>query len=99
MKKIIIALMILTLFMTCFTGCSSWSREMKSFESDLGGGLYRKVTVYDYNGQEIQSWTGKFDVSESENEVFFDVDGKRVIIHGGIIINEEIDPFAEKTDE
>ena len=46
--------------------------------------------MYDYSGNEIRSWTGKFDVSESENEVYFDnEDGKRVIIHGGIVINEE----------
>lgn len=77
--------------LTCMlSGCSSCSRGWKSFQSDVGGGLNRTVTVYDYNGEEIQSWTGKFDVSESENEVYFDdSDGKRVIIHGGIVINEE----------
>lgn len=55
----------------------------------MGGGLERTVTLYDYTGKEIERWTGKFDVSESENEVYFDVDGKRVIIHGGIVVNEE----------
>ena len=40
-------------------------------------------------GQVIRQYAGKFDVSESENEVYFDIDGKRVIIHGGIVINEE----------
>ncbi len=29
-------------------GCESCSREIKSFESDFGGGLHRKVTLYDY---------------------------------------------------
>lgn len=71
------------------SGCASTQREMKSTLSDLTGGLDRTLTVYDYNGQEIKSWTGKFDVSESENEVYFDLDGKHVIIHGGIVINEE----------
>lgn len=48
------------------------------------------VTLYDYNGEEIRHWSGKFDVSESENEVYFDdQNGKRIIIHGGIIVNEE----------
>ena len=48
------------------------------------------VTVYDYNGKEICHWTGKFDVSESENETYFDDEnGKRIVIHGGIVINEE----------
>ena len=56
----------------------------------MGGGLKRKVTVYDYEGKEIKSWSGKFDVSSSETEVYFDdSDNKRIIIHGGIVINEE----------
>lgn len=72
-------------------GCSAkWDREMKSTVSNWTGGLNRTVTVYDYNGQEIKSWTGKFDVTEDDNEVYFDDDnGKRVIIQGGIVINEE----------
>ena len=63
---------------------------MKSIGSNWTGGLNRTVTVYDYNGQEIKSWTGKFDVTEDDNEVYFDDEnGKRVIIQGGIVINEE----------
>ena len=74
---------------TLVAGSSSVKRNIKSVTSDLGGGLERTVTLYDYTGKEIERWTGKFDVSESENEVYFDVDGKRVIIHGGIVVNEE----------
>ena len=71
-------------------GCSSCSRMGKSIGSDMKGGLNRTVTLYDYNGEEIRHWSGKFDVSESENEVYFDdQNGKRIIIHGGIIVNEE----------
>jgi outer membrane murein-binding lipoprotein Lpp len=70
-------------------GCSSCSRMSKSISSDMGGGLNRTVTLYSYNGDEMKSWTGKFDVSESDNEVYFDLNGKRIIIHGGIVINEE----------
>lgn len=72
------------------TGCESCSRQMKSFNSDFGGGLHRKVTVYDYSGNEIKSWEGTFDVSEDDQECWFDLDGKRVIIQGGIIIDEEL---------
>lgn len=74
-----------------FSGCSAeWDREMKSTVSNLTGGLNRTVTVYDYNGQEIKSWSGKFDVTEDDNEVYFDDENdKRVIIQGGIVINEE----------
>ena len=72
-----------------FVGSQSWQRSMKSISSDLGGGLERTLTVYDYNGQPIKTYSGKFDVSESENEVYFDLNGKRIIIHGGIVVNEE----------
>lgn len=72
------------------SGCSEeFQREMKTHQSNFCGGLNRTVTLYDYNGGEIKSWSGKFDVSESENEVYFDLNDKRVIIHGGIIVNEE----------
>ena len=71
-------------------GCESCSREWKSIESDLGGGLHRKVTLYDYEGEKLREWEGTFDVSENDQECWFDLDGKRVIIQGGIIVNEEL---------
>lgn len=88
-KKLIIAAAVTAcVSITCCT--ASFDREVKSFSSNWNGGLNRTVTVYDYNGGKIKSWSGKFDVSESENEVYFDdSDGKRVIIHGGIVVNEE----------
>ena len=50
----------------------------------------RTVTVYDYNGQEIKSWSGTFDVYQNKPSVYFDTEeGKRVIINGGIIICED----------
>lgn len=80
----------LVLFTSTLTGCAGCSRSMKSLKSDISGGLNRTVTVYDYNGKELKSWSGKFDISNSENEVFFDdANGKRVVIHGGIVISEE----------
>lgn len=61
----------------------------KTIGSDIDGGLYRTVTVYSNTGEKIKEWNGKFDVSENDNEVYFDLNDKRVIIHGGIVINEE----------
>ena len=52
----------------------------------------RTVTVYDYNGQEIESWSGRFDIYQKNptNSVYFDTEeGKRVYINGGIIICED----------
>lgn len=69
---------------------SEFQRNFKSTVSNYTGGLNRTVTVYDYDGKPIQSWSGKFDVSENENEMFFDDEnGKRVIIQNGIVIVEE----------
>ena len=40
-------------------GCTESSqREIKSTVSEWTGGLNRTVTVYDYNGKPIKSWTG-----------------------------------------
>lgn len=64
-------------------------RALKTQESSFNGGLNRKVTVYSYDGDVLGEWTGKFDVTENDQETFFDIDGRRVIIQGGIIINEE----------
>jgi len=71
-------------------GCASCSRSLKSLESDMSGGMDRKVTLYDYSGKEIQSWEGWIDLDNSEEETFFDLNGKRVVIHGGIVVAEEV---------
>lgn len=70
-------------------GCSSCSRGQKTWESDWGGGLDRTVTLYSNNGEEIRSWDGKIDLSNSEEEIMFDLNNKRTIIHGGIVVVQE----------
>ena len=93
MKKIFLALTLVAIASLTMISCSeSQQRELKSIRSDWTGGLNRTITVYDYNGQKIKSWSGQFDVKETDrNSVYFDTaDGKRVIISGGIIINEEM---------
>lgn len=76
-------------FLFYYNGTEAGKRALKTEKSNLGGGINRTVTLYDYNGNQIDSWTGTFDVSNSEYETYFDIDGKRVVIHGGIVINEE----------
>lgn len=76
-------------FMFYYHRTESGQRAFKTQQSNFGGGLNRTVTVYSYSGDEIRSWTGKFDVTENDQETYFDIDGRRVIIQGGIIINEE----------
>ena len=72
-----------------YKGTESGQRAFKTQQSNFNGGLNRTVTVYSYSGDEIRSWTGRFDVTENDQETWFDIDGRRVIIQGGIIINEE----------
>lgn len=72
-----------------YSSTASGQRALKSQESNLDGGIERTVTVYSYDGEVLGEWTGKFDVTENDQETYFDIDGKRVIIQGGIIINEE----------
>lgn len=80
----VVVLVVLSLF------SQSTRRWFKDIFSDYGGGLNRTVTVYDYNGNAIESYSGKFDVEyKSDGTVKFDIDGKRTTITGGIIINQE----------
>lgn len=81
---------VLAIVIVCgLAGCSSCSRSLKSATSDISGGLNRTVTLYDNTGNEIKSWHGKIDLESNDKEVFFDLNGKRVIIQGGIVVSEE----------
>lgn len=89
MKKALIATVIIVLAITV-TGCTgSQERGIKNIKSNWTGGLNRTITLYDYNGKAVRTWEGKIDMSESVNETDFIVNGKRVIIHGGIVVAEE----------
>ena len=83
----IIGVAIFIIFSSVFG--ESWKRGMKTTMSNMTGGLERTVTAYDYNGNVLGTWTGKFDVEENDTKTFFDINGKRVIIQNAIIINEE----------
>lgn len=86
---IVLCLVTVPGFLFYYNRTESGKRAIKTEKSNLSGGINRTVTVYDYNGNQIDSWTGIFDVTNSEYETYFDIDGKRVVIHGGIVINEE----------
>ena len=89
MKRIIAGTLTFVLLVGSLCGCAGFQRSMKTIGSDITGGLDRTVTVYSYDGEKLGEWSGKFDVSSSDQETFFDINGKRVILQGGIIINEE----------
>lgn len=70
---------------------ASGQRLIKSVISDTTGGLDRTVTVYDYGGNKLKTYEGKIDVEENSNgnKVFFELDGKRVVIYNAVVISEE----------
>jgi alanyl-tRNA synthetase len=45
------------------TGCgASWNRAIKSWNSEVEGGLNRTLVVYDYNGDKLKEYSGKIDI-------------------------------------
>lgn len=89
MKKRICLILTSVMMLTMLSGCAGLSRGIKSIGSDISGGLQRTVTLYDYDGKEIKSWSGKIDADNTQDRTVFDLDGKRTIIRGGIVIIQE----------
>lgn len=86
----IICLLGLMMFACGIYNTESVQREIKTLSSDLNGGLNRTLTVYDYTGNEIKSYTGKFDISNNDQGVIrFDINGKRHLVYNGIVIVDE----------
>lgn len=85
-----ITIILIALFSFLFSSCESCNRQLKSIDSDFGG-LNRTAVLMDYNGDTIKTWEGKFDIRDNgaDNQIFFDLDGKRVWIQGGIFVSEE----------
>lgn len=48
----------------------------------------RKISVYDYGGNLIKHWEGEFALHSDGYETYFDYEGRRVIVRGGIVIAE-----------
>ena len=68
---------------------SSVQRAAKDLKAEYLGGLKRKVTLYSYDGKVLKEYRGRIDLTNSENELQFELNGKRIIIHGGIAVVEE----------
>ena len=87
---ILIVALVIGLLALTFNG-ANFQRTIKSWKSNYTGGLYRIVSVYDYNGNLLREYgPAMIDISESENETFFDYNGNRIIIHNAIVIVEEV---------
>lgn len=89
MKKIIICI-VTTIVSILFLSCQNINRNFKSINSSFNG-LNRTAVLMDYDGDTIKMWKGNFDIRDigADNQIFFDIDGKRVWIQGGIFISEE----------
>lgn len=89
MKKIFLALTILTFAMT---SCGEYSlkQDVDTTKSYLTTHKKRTITIYDYSGKEIKSWSYQGGYFKRNGMIrFYDEHGKLVAISGGIIINEE----------
>ena len=83
MKKIIIFLGIIATI-NFLSSCESSDRK----EVDSGGSN-KTATLYDYNGDTIKTWSGDINLKGLNDEILFNLDGKRVWIKGGIFVYEE----------
>lgn len=87
---IIVIVLVIGMLIFAFSG-ANFQRTIKSWRSNYTGGLYRTVSVYDYNGNLLREYgPAMIDISESENETFFDYNGNRIVIHNAIVIVEEV---------
>ena len=87
---LVVIILVIGLLALTFSG-ANFQRTLKSWKSNYTGGLYRIVSVYDYNGNLLREYgPAMIDISESENETFFDYNGNRIIIHNAIVIVEEV---------
>jgi len=89
--SIAIAAVIIGIICWWLFGTQAGSRSIKTLRSNVSG-IERTVTVYDINGKEIKSYTGKFDVEYDDSRILFDdEEGKRHVIYyttGTVIIDE-----------
>lgn len=87
---LVVIILVIGLLALTFNG-ANFQRTLKSWRSNYTGGLYRIVSVYDYNGNLLREYgPAMIDISESENETFFDYNGNRIVIHNAIVIVEEV---------
>lgn len=87
---LITIILVIGLLVLTFNG-ANFQRTIKSWRSNYTGGLYRIVSVYDYNGNLLREYgPAMIDISESENETFFDYNDNRIVIHNAIVIVEEV---------
>ena len=75
-----------------FNNTESGKRALKTQDSNLNGGIKRKVAVYDIEGDIIAEYQGSFDIEYDDDRILFDDEnGLRHIIYyptGTVVIDE-----------
>ena len=75
-----------------FENTQSGAREYHTLESNYDGGIEREVIVYNIQGEIIERYQGKFDLTYDNDRIMFDDEnGKRHMIFyttSNVIINE-----------
>lgn len=93
MKKLTasaIAFILFIIIVVLATIVLSACKDLKNVKADRRIGIDRTAVLMDYNGDTIKTWRGKFgNEYMTGNQIFFDLDGKRVCIRGGIFVSEE----------
>ena len=87
MKKLINILLTVSMLIALFsfTGCASCERELKSCQSEIGGGLNRIVKVYNLNGEIMATYEGRIDLATNDGCVQFEYNGKRIVWYNAIV--------------
>lgn len=67
-KKIILGTT-LGVLATTLSGCATWDRFTKDWNSEMDGGLPREIIMYDINGKEIFEDKGVFDIKRYEKSL------------------------------
>ena len=70
-------------------GCASCGRQWKTMESNTAG-LNRKITLYNDKGEVMREWEGVISLGDDDAQIMFDLDGKRYVLQGGIVVVEEL---------
>ena len=82
MKKKIVAMVLCAGMAVTAVGCESLDRFKKDMHSEFGGGLHREIIVRNIEGEIIEQYEGKFDVTcNGERIKFIDEQGKLHLIY------------------
>ena len=81
----------MSLFLVLGLGCTEkMKRSIKDVKSNYLG-LKRKVEVYtNYSNVPVKIYEGDIDVDFKGNRILFELDGRRHIIIGGVVVIEEL---------